>query len=127
MGFKIYKNGQGKYTRLYSAFGAALVVGLGCWRLYLVLEGNDLGDWISTMVPVAVFLAGALLIYWLINKPTIADFMISAEGEMKKVSWSSRGEIMVSTVIVIAVVVLMAALIGFTDLFFQMVFGWLLS
>ena len=44
----------------------------------------------QTMVPAALFLLLAFLIYWIVNKPSIADFMIAAEGEMKKVSWSSR-------------------------------------
>ena len=54
---------------------------------------------------------------------SIADFMISAEGEMKKVSWSSRREIAVSTAIVISVVVLMAVFIGAVDLGFYMFFN----
>ena len=61
----------------------------------------------------------ALLIFWLVNKPSVADFMISAEGELKKVSWSSRREIAVSTLIVIIVVVVMAILLFSTDMFFQ--------
>jgi len=52
--------------------------------------------------------------------------MIAAEGEMKKVSWSSRREIAVSTFIVIVVVILVAILLGVTDLSFRMFFDWLL-
>jgi len=57
----------------------------------------------------------------------MADFLIAAEGELKKVNWSSRREVAVSTVVVIVVVVCMAVLLGATDLIFQMVFGYLLS
>ncbi len=125
--FDIYKRGQGKYTRLCSAFGTAIVVVLGCLQLYKKLEATDLGLWIETMVPVGLFVAIAVLIFWLINKPTAADFMIAAEGEMKKVSWSSKKEIMVSTIVVIVVVITMASLLGFTDLVFARLFMWLLS
>ena len=132
MAFDIYKRGQGKYTRLCSAFGAAIIVGLGCLRLYTKLQASDLGSrqmqvWIETMVPAGLFVVFALLIFWLVNKVTIADFMIAAEGEMKKVSWSSRKEIVVSTFIVIVVVILMAMLLGATDLSFGAFFLWLLS
>jgi preprotein translocase SecE subunit len=48
--------------------------------------------------------------------------MIAAEGEMKKVSWSSRKEIAVSTTVVIIVVISMSALMAVTDVFFQVVF-----
>ncbi|UCC22317.1 MAG: preprotein translocase subunit SecE [Planctomycetota bacterium] len=126
MVFDIYKRGQGKYTRLCSAFGAAIVAGLGCLQLYRKLDGTDLGLWVKTMVPAGLFVGFSLLIFWLANKPSVADFMVAAEGEMKKVSWSSRKEIAVSTFIVIMVVILMAVLLGITDLVFQVFFGWLL-
>ncbi len=124
--FTIYKRGQGKYTRLCSAFAAAIIVGLGCLKLYQRLQATDLGLWIETMIPAGLFVVLALFISWLMNKPSVADFMIAAEGEMKKVSWSSRQEIAVSTFIVIVVVVLMAMLLGATDITFNRFFTWLL-
>lgn len=133
MVFKIYKRGQGKYTRLSSAFTAAIIVGLGCLRLFNKLEAVSWFDsektkmWVATMVPAGLFAILSLLIFWLVNKPSVADFMIAAEGEMKKVSWSSRQEIMVSTSIVIVVVIVMATLLGTTDFGFSIFFRWLLS
>ena len=127
MAFDIYKRGQGKYTRLYSAFGGILIVGLGCFQLYTKLQALDFGLWVETMVPVALFMVLSVLVLWIVNRPTVADFMISAEGEMKKVSWSSRKEIAVSTFVVIVVVVGMAALLGVTDLGLQLFFAWLLG
>jgi len=126
MVFDIYKRGQGKYTRLCSAFGAVLIAGLGCLQLYRKLQAWDLGLWIETMVPAGLFVVLALLIFWLVNKPAIADFMVAAESEMKKVSWSSRKEIIVSTVIVIVLVIVLAVFLGVTDLSFQMIFEKLL-
>lgn len=131
--FEIYKRGQGKYTRLWSAFAVAVVAGLGCLRLYRKLEIASWGLnpkatlWIATMVPAGLFVILAFVIFWLVNKPSVADFMVAAEGEMKKVSWSSRQEIMVSTFIVIVVVVIMALLLGTTDISFSAFFSWLLS
>ena len=133
MAFEIYKRGQGKYTRIWSAFAAAIVVAIGCFRLYQKLEAASFGVsaktmlWIATMVPAGLFVILAFVIFWLVNKSSVADFMISAEGEMKKVSWSSRQEITVSTFIVIVVVFIMAALLGTTDVGFSAIFTWLLS
>jgi preprotein translocase SecE subunit len=127
MAFDIYKRGQGKYTRLYSAFAGILIVGLGCFQLYTKLQALDFGLWVETMVPVALFMVLSVLVLWIVNRPTVADFMISAEGEMKKVSWSSKKEIAVSTFVVIVVVVGMAALLGVTDLGLQLFFAWLLG
>lgn len=127
MAFVIYKRGQGKYTRLCTAFAVGLILVLGCLRLYALLEASDFNLWVETMVPAGLFVVLGLLVFWLINKPTISDFLIAAEGEMKKVSWSSRKEIVVSTFIVIVVVVFVATLIGVTDLSFNMLFTWLLN
>ncbi len=126
MVFDVYKRGQGKYTRLCSAFGAALIIGLGCLQLYKKLQAWDLGLWTETMVPAGLFVVLCLLVFLLVNKPTIANFMIAAESEMKKVSWSSRKEIVVSTFIVIVLVILLAIFLGATDLGFQMFFEKLL-
>lgn len=124
---QIYKSGQGKYTRLCSGFAAAAIVGFGCWRLYQKLGATDLNPWVVYLAPVIVFAALAVLVYWLMNKPSVADFLIAAEGELKKVNWSSRREVAVSTIVVIVVVVFMALLLGATDLVFQMFFGYLLG
>jgi preprotein translocase SecE subunit len=127
MVFKIYKRGQGKYTRLCSAFAIAIIAGLGCLQLYKKLQSADWGLWVETMVPAGLFVIFALFSFWLVNKQSFADFLIAAEGEMKKVSWSSRQEIAVSTFIVIIVVITMAVLLGTTDLGFRTLFSWLLG
>jgi len=116
-------------ARLYSAAGAVIIVGLGCMQLYKKLQAGSLGLspkaalWVATMVPVALFAVLAAVIFWLVNKPSVADFMIAAEGEMKKVSWSSRKEIAVSTSVVIVVVIILAAFLGLTDVIFELLFS----
>lgn len=127
MVFDIYKRGQGKYTRLCSTFAAAIIVGLGCVQIYKKLHQSDAGPWVETIVPAGLFLVLAVLILYLINKPSVADFMIAAEGEIKKVTWAKKNEIAVSTFIVIAVVVIVSVLLGFTDLTFGAFFSWLLK
>lgn len=127
MGLQVYKRGQGKNTRLWSALTAAAIVGIGCLQLYKKLAGTELDEWVVYFVPAGLFAGLGYLIFWLSNKPSLADFMISAEGELKKVSWSSRQEIIVSTVIVIAVVIFMASLLGATDLMFRTLFTSLLG
>ena len=81
MAFKIYKRGQGYYTRLYTALTLFVIVAIGSYVLHGKLQG--VGIWIETLVPAGVCVALGLLIYWLLNKPNIADFMIAAEGEVK--------------------------------------------
>jgi preprotein translocase subunit SecE len=127
MKFEIYKKGQGKHTRLWSAIVLAVVAGLGCYQLHVKLDSLVENLWVAIFVPAGLFAVLGLVVFWLVNKHSMADFMIAAEGEMKKVSWSSREEIAVSTSVVIIVVVLMASLLGVTDLSFRAFFNWLLA
>ena len=124
MGFTIYKRGQGYHTRLWSALVVFTVVVIGCYRLYHELQVYDM-LLLGTLVPAGVCVGAALLIFWLVNKVILADFMLAAEGELKKVSWSSRKEIMVSTFVVICVVALLAVLLMVTDIGFQILFRWI--
>jgi preprotein translocase subunit SecE len=96
------------------------IVAIGCWNLYMKLQGTDIR--LQTLLPVAVCALFAGLIYWLLNKPVVADFLIAAEGEIKKVSWTSRKELVNSTMIVIFVVVVMAVGLGLVDFLFQLFF-----
>ena len=127
MGFEIYKKGQGKYTRLWTGLMLGAICGLGCMQLYHKLDATDYSMWVKTLIPAVLFVGLAFLIFLLVNKHNVADFMIASEGELKKVSWSSRQEITTSTIIVIVVVVLMAALLGATDLGFKLLFDKLIS
>ena len=127
MGLSFYKRGQGKYTRMISALGGSVIVAIGCLQLYRTLDAADIGLWVETMVPVGLFIALSVLMMWMVNSPNIADFMISAEGEMKKVNWSSRQEVVVSTVVVISVVIILAVLLGVSDYVLQLSVAWLVQ
>ena len=105
----------------------AVIVAIGCIQLYRMLEASDLSFLITAMVPAVILVVFSVVTYWLLNKPAVADFLIAAEGELKKVNWSSRKEIAVSTFVVIIVVLLMAALLGATDFVFQLVFQKLIG
>lgn len=122
MGLQIYKHGQGTYTRLGTGAVVAAMVGLGCVRLYEKLGVMTNNLWIQAMIPAVVFVVLTGLLYWVLNRPAVADFMISAEGEVKKVTWSSRQEIVVSTLIVVLVVGVLALLLGTTDLVLRLMF-----
>jgi len=121
----VYKGGQGRYTRMFTVLGGVLLVAIGCFRLNRTLDAADVGLWVSTMVPVGMFIGLSVLVMWLMNKPAIADFMIAAEGEMKKVNWSTRQEVTVSTIVVISVVIALAALLGVADFVLQLSVAWL--
>ena len=53
----------------------------------------------------------------------LGDFMIATEGEMKKVNWSSRREILGSTKVVILFTVLFAVILFVVDIVFMSFFS----
>ncbi|NIA21830.1 MAG: preprotein translocase subunit SecE [Anaerolineaceae bacterium] len=66
-------------------------------------------------VPVLLLAIGAFGIFRLVNGRRFADFLIATESEMKKVHWSSRAELIGSTVVVIVTVLILAAYIFGVD------------
>ncbi len=125
--FDIYKPGQGYYTRLWSGISAGVLI---CWfaaflytKFELVGEGTTT-RYIQVGVAVATIVVFGLLCYWLlaINRK-VCDFMIATEGEMKKVNWTSRKDIIGSTKVVVFVVVAMSILLFVVDLFFMLFFN----
>ena len=124
--FTIYKRGQGINTRLWSGLTCFTIAAIGCFRLYQILQPGG-NVWLFVMVPSGACAGIALLIFWLVNKPNLADFLIAAEGEIKKVSWSSRREIVASTTIVIGVVLSVGFMLVGVDFVFSGLFEFVLK
>jgi preprotein translocase subunit SecE len=78
-------------------------------------------------VPLAVGLLGAWAAFRVVNIPSFADFLISVEAEMNKVSWPSRGELYRASLVVIVVIFLLTAILFAYDFILRAVVGWLLG
>ena len=52
----------------------------------------------------------------LVNMPPFADFLISVEAEMNKVSWPTRASCFAASLVVIVVIFLLAAILFAYDL-----------
>jgi preprotein translocase SecE subunit len=66
-------------------------------------------------IPAVMFAALAVVAFFYMNKPVVVDFFIATESEMKKVSWSSRAELLGSTAVVLVTVFLLALFIWLAD------------
>ncbi len=127
-GARIYKPGQGFYTRIGTAIGIGiLAVGGAAWLFSLTGQMMDRGASyflpVQYSVSVGFLLIVGLLTYWIVGLNSKAnDFFIATEGEMKKVNWSTRREIIKSTQVVIITVILLATLLFVVDLIFMSVF-----
>ena len=107
--FGRYKRNQGQIARR-TTFGAlALIVVLGCLRMTQYYD--DQSPVLHYYVPFAFMAIGLWASFRVVQMPAFADFLISVEGEMNKVSWPSRGELFRATLVVILVVFFLAALL----------------
>ncbi|MCX5659576.1 MAG: preprotein translocase subunit SecE [Planctomycetota bacterium] len=118
MSLAIYKPGQGYWTRVLTAVGAAIMVLSGVawlWRQLGVVRSEYL-IYIQTGIAVALIVGAGLGLLWVFNKPRVVDFMIATEAEMRKVNWPTRRELTVSTWVVICGTLLMATVLQLFDL-----------
>jgi len=125
MGWSIYKPGQGYWTRLISGLAGGVLVIAGAGWLWREIEGYNLDNGVYYQAGVAVLVIGffGLMLYrWTSVKPGTVDFLIATEGEMKKVNWPSKREVVGSTWIVIACLIFFVAVLFSSDLLFQFIF-----
>lgn len=114
-----YKRSQGRIARQLTLAAMALAVAIGAWKLS---DGSatEIGKYV---VPMAVLAVGWWASFRLINLPRFADFLISVEAEMNKVSWPGRSELRRASMVVIIVIFFLAATLFFYDIVLDYVLG----
>lgn len=116
----VYKPNQGKLVRQLTFAALALALFFGCWQLLDYMRAS--GGPAQYAVPGVLLLIGGWIAYRLVNFPQFADFLISVEGELNKVSWPGRAEVVRSAIVVIFVIFFLAALLFGFDLLWQAIF-----
>jgi len=124
---QVYKKGQGKYTRLVTLASVVLMATFAAVAMSDFLKGYDLTKqpFIRFGVPALMVGLIGLLAGWLTNRAKSADFLIATEGEMKKVSWSSKKEVIGSTKVVVITTFVLAVILFAVDLVFAFLFGYM--
>ena len=112
---QIYRKTQGRWTRLGTVAGVGVLIVVGAWYMWHELPVG-LGIF-RAIIPLVVVLGFFYVLLRVVNSKRPADFMIATEGEMKKVSWSSKKEIIGSTKVVIVTLLIMGLILFLVDLF----------
>lgn len=114
-----YKRSQGKIARQVTFAAIALVFAVAAWKL------NSMGvDNLNRyVIPLVVLTTGAWIAFRIVNIPSFADFLISVEAEMNKVSWPGRTELWRASMVVIVVIFLLAAILFTYDLVLRFLVG----
>ena len=117
----LYKRSQGRIARQVTVAALAIAIALGAWRLFY--HWTDESLLFHYWIPGTLLFAGLWISFRLVNVPSFADFLISVEAEMNKVSWPSRGELFRSVLVVIFTIFFLATMLFGFDLVWQ----WLLT
>lgn len=122
--FSLYKSGQGYWTRLGTAIGAAAIILFMAWFVFdesRVFEslGSSSRRYLLAAGVVAVL---ALVTWWLMNAPRRAQFLIDTDSELKKVNWAGWSELVGSTRVVVFFMLLMALTLFIFDTQFHAFF-----
>jgi preprotein translocase subunit SecE len=136
-----YKRNQGKVARQATFFALLAVAAVGAWTMsagatpefgnYFVPRG--LRESISPeivakyVLPMIVFAIGAWAAFRVVNIPRFAEFLISVENEMGKVSWPSRQELFRASMVVLVVIFMLTAILLAYDLILKWSIGKLLG
>jgi preprotein translocase SecE subunit len=127
--FRLYKPTQGYWTRMLTAVGGGAVVLWGAsWIFRQVTAFGNEAIGLYLKVGAAILWIGffGTLLFWLVGKkPNTVDFLVSVEGEMKKVNWSTWPEVIGSTKVVVLFVVLMSLMLVIMDTLFMGIFSGL--
>ena len=124
---EVYKRGQGRYTRIITFAGVLVLVIIGAVQLsdqLTTVTVVQLSPLVRYGLATVLVVVAAAVMFWIVNRPRSADFMIATEGEMKKVSWSSRKEVVGSTKVVIITTLILTSILFAVDLLFVQVFRW---
>lgn len=136
--FRRYKNAQGHLIRRLTMAGVWVLFATAAWKC-AQMDFTRLAGWVGQAGESAgsfttIFtysLAGLLVLfglwfgYRLVHWITFADFLISVEGEMAKVSWPGKAELRSSTVVVLVVFLFLAGMILAYDLILLSFFKWI--
>lgn len=127
--FKMYKPNQGKRIRMGTGIGVGiLLVGAWDWTYRQLYTASFIDDrvWLATAIALGLCAVIALATWYLVGvRPGTVDFLVATEGEMKKVTWSSRKDVWGATKVVIGMVFLVTLGLFIVDLSFTWFFSWI--
>ncbi len=126
----LYKRNQGRMVRQITCLTIWVVVTVAAWRFHDLFLSRWLNKWLETdSLALSYILAtglGAVGIwfgYRLVNWPKFADFLISVEAELNKVSWPTKRELVRAALVVIFTILFMSAILFMYDALWKFVFG----
>jgi preprotein translocase subunit SecE len=114
--FGLYKRSQGRVARQVTFAALAVIMALAAWCLNDYYAGKlESGIWGRYAAPLVVLLGGLWASFRIVQMPNFADFLISVEAEMNKVSWPTWAELFRASMVVILMIFILAGILFFYD------------
>lgn len=120
--FGVYKPNQGRFVRQFTFFGIAVLAAFGC----ITLANGPLGvspKSTQVGVPLLIWAICCWVAFRGVNIPRFADFLVSVESELEKVSWPVRQEVAQATVVVLVTMFFLGAFLFVVDILWQWLFS----
>ena len=121
--FGIYKPNQGRMVRQFTFFAIAILAAFGC----ITLLNGPLMQFSPTVklgVPLAIWLFVCWIAFRVVNLPKFADFLVSVESELEKVTWPSRNEVVQATIVVLCTMFFLGLFLFLIDLLWTWLFNF---
>lgn len=126
----LYKRNQGKMVRQITCLTIWVIVVVAAWRCHALLIGpaasslmGDSGIAVGYLAAVAFGAIGMWFGYRLVNWPQFADFLISVEAELNKVSWPTQKELVRASLVVIFTILFLSVILFAYDALWEFLFG----
>ena len=121
--FGVYKSNQGRMVRQFTFFAVCVIAAFGC----LTLSGGLLmkyGKGVQVGLPLGIWLACCWLAFRAVNVPRFADFLVSVESELEKVTWPGRQEVVQATIVVLCTMFSLGLFLFLIDLLWTWLFSF---
>ncbi len=109
-------------VRQFTFFAIAVLAAFGC----ITLANGPLmpqPKGIQLGVPIAVWAFSCWIAFRVVNFPRFADFLVSVESELEKVTWPGRQEVLQATVVVLFTMFFLGLFLFVIDLVWTWVFN----
>lgn len=116
-----YKRNQGRMARRLTALAVAAIALVGCWTLSQTAL-SQFEPPVRVGIPSLLACLALWTAYRLVNYPRFADFLVSVEAEMDKVSWADFEYLKRATAVVLGVMLFLGVVLSLYDIFWWEVF-----
>ena len=112
MNAKVEQAGGNSAAEIAKITAAAVVLAAGVFAYYAY---NDLPTWQRLLLLLAGFVGAGAIGYFTRAGRGLVDFLVESRFELRKVVWPSRQETIQTTLVIMAVVVLLSLILGLID------------